>query len=128
MYALTMLPISVEPRAKKKIISRQPPWVNSFSVVPTRSKICLVSIGPAAASAARAERANVYFILKGMWVLKWLESECVCSRQDERKTGLASVRWLNYISRLSCDAYTYTLVCQVFTEALELSVYHHWPR
>lgn len=49
---LTMFPISVVPRAKKKMIGLQPPVLYSFDVVPTD---CLVSIGLADMRPARRD-------------------------------------------------------------------------
>jgi hypothetical protein len=47
---LTMLPISVEPRANANMTALQPPWVNSLALNP----VARFSIGVAAAKAVRA--------------------------------------------------------------------------
>lgn len=59
-----MLPISVEPRAKMKVISRQSPFSSSLTVDPTRPPSCLGSTaGRAAAVEARRAMAVVNFML-----------------------------------------------------------------
>lgn len=68
---LTMLPISVEPRAKMKVMARQLPLESSFTVEPTRVPNCLRStVGRAVAVAARAAiaEAAVNFIF-AVWML-----------------------------------------------------------
>lgn len=57
-----MLPISVDPRAKKKMTGLQPPpmrWVYSFEVVPTRLLSCLSTRTSASGIAAGAAKATV---------------------------------------------------------------------
>lgn len=61
---LTMLPISVEPRAKMKVTSRHSPFSSSLTVEPTRPPSCLRSTaGRAAAVEARRATAVVNFML-----------------------------------------------------------------
>jgi hypothetical protein len=61
----TMLPTSVEPRAKKKITSRQPKRVNSFSVVPTLCRDSSSAAGAAAAMAMRVVKGARSFMVGG---------------------------------------------------------------
>jgi hypothetical protein len=67
----TMLPISVEPRAQAKRISRQPPRENSLAEVPVPPRSWRVSMGLAAARPASREMrtAWVYMMLKCWWEL-----------------------------------------------------------
>jgi hypothetical protein len=61
---LTMLPTSVEPRAKMNVMGRQLPLVSSLTVEPTRVPNCLRSTaaGRAAAVPARKAMAAVNFM------------------------------------------------------------------
>ena len=59
----TKFPISVEPRAKMKVMSRQAPFESSLTVDPTLEPSCLGStVGRAAAEPARRAMAAVNFM------------------------------------------------------------------
>jgi hypothetical protein len=68
MGYLTILPTSVEPRAKKKITSRHPYRVNSFSVVPTVCRTSSSAAGAAKTVVANAASRDVmsFMMDKGM--------------------------------------------------------------
>ena len=74
MSVLTMLPTSVEPRAKMNVMGRQLPLVSSLTVEPTRVPNCLRSTaaGRAAAEPARRATAAVNFMFAVGLLLEYL--------------------------------------------------------
>ena len=89
---LTMFPISVDPRAKKKMISLQPPLVNSFAVMPTLVdwRTSTASGLAAAMPASKETRKELVFMFK---VWRRLESRCIfeCNckkRRDGSNEGM----------------------------------------
>jgi hypothetical protein len=59
-----MLPTSVDPRAKKKRISRQPPLVYSFSVIPVLWRFSITGAAEAKVLRSRVNRV-VFMVVKG---------------------------------------------------------------